>query len=281
MPTSLPAQPTTGARLPQSVSDLLMAPARRGGPANVVMQLALPAVGYGVMESPVDAGNVFKHPVRRARTTTTYLAVAMLGTDHEKAAYRRAVGESHRHVRSTESSPLSYNAFDRDLQLWVAACLYRLFEDTWGLCTGQPGLRLPDNIYRDCATLGTTLQVREDQWPETRSAFEDYWQDAITKLRIDPPVRHYFEKLLGREHFGIAGRVGLERHRFYTTGFLHEPIRSMMGLPWSPENQREFEDAMARTGEKVLRRPARLRRPVHELAMADLRRRLRKGMPLV
>ena len=41
------------------------------------------------------------------------------------------------------------------------------------------------------------------------------------------------------------------------------------------------EDAMARTGEKVLRRPARLRRPVHELAMGDLRRRLRKGMPLV
>ena len=88
MPTSLPAQPTTGARLPQSVSDLLMAPARRGGPANVVMQLALPAVGYGVMESPVDAGNVFKHPVRRARTTTTYLAVAMLGTDPGTIASR-------------------------------------------------------------------------------------------------------------------------------------------------------------------------------------------------
>ncbi|MFZ3270310.1 MAG: hypothetical protein WA285_17120, partial [Mycobacterium sp.] len=30
--------------------------------ANVIMQLSLPGVGYGVLESPVDSGNVYKHP---------------------------------------------------------------------------------------------------------------------------------------------------------------------------------------------------------------------------
>ena len=52
--------------------------------ANVIMQLSLPGVGYGVLESPVDSGNVFKHPVKRARTTGTYLAAAIIGTDADR-----------------------------------------------------------------------------------------------------------------------------------------------------------------------------------------------------
>jgi uncharacterized protein (DUF2236 family) len=45
--------------------------------ANVIMQLASPSVRYGVLESPVDSGNVYKHPLKRAHTTGTYLAAAL------------------------------------------------------------------------------------------------------------------------------------------------------------------------------------------------------------
>ena len=48
----------------------------------------------------------------------------MLGSDMERVRYRQAVNGSHRLVRSGADSPVRYNAFDRDLQLWVAACLY-------------------------------------------------------------------------------------------------------------------------------------------------------------
>ena len=41
------------------------------GPANVVMQLALAPVGYGVLESKVDSGMVTLHPLKRFRTTFT------------------------------------------------------------------------------------------------------------------------------------------------------------------------------------------------------------------
>ncbi|MGI8678255.1 MAG: oxygenase MpaB family protein [Jatrophihabitans sp.] len=51
------------------------------GSANVIMQLALAPVGYGVVESAVESGQATRHPVKRARTTFTYLAVAMLGND--------------------------------------------------------------------------------------------------------------------------------------------------------------------------------------------------------
>lgn len=66
-------------------------------------------------------GRLFSHPVKRTRTTVTYLAVAVLGTDDERKAYRRAVNKQRAQVRSTESSPVRYNAFDPGLQLWVAA----------------------------------------------------------------------------------------------------------------------------------------------------------------
>ena len=49
------------------------------GAANVVMQLARPGVGHGGAESKVDSGNLMKHPWKRGRTTTQYLAVAILG----------------------------------------------------------------------------------------------------------------------------------------------------------------------------------------------------------
>ena len=61
------------------------------GPANVIMQLARPAVGYGSDGEPVESGRVDRHPIKRARTTFTYLAVADHGSAAQKAAFRRAV----------------------------------------------------------------------------------------------------------------------------------------------------------------------------------------------
>ena len=67
------------------VADLLNPAAMLLPAANVIMQLSLPGVGYGVLESPVDSGNVYKHPFKRARTTGTYLAVATIGTESDRA----------------------------------------------------------------------------------------------------------------------------------------------------------------------------------------------------
>jgi uncharacterized protein (DUF2236 family) len=63
--------------------------------ANVIMQLSLPGVGYGVQESRVDSGNVYKHPFKRARTTGTYLAVATIGTEADRQLFRAAVDSVH------------------------------------------------------------------------------------------------------------------------------------------------------------------------------------------
>src|SRR5690349_25067731 len=101
---------------PVSVADAMDFWSFAAGAANVIMQLARPGVGYGVVESKVDSGNLLKHPWKRARTTFQYLAVAIIGTAEDRAAFREAVNGAHRQVKSTPDSPVRYNAFDRDMQ---------------------------------------------------------------------------------------------------------------------------------------------------------------------
>jgi len=124
----------------------LMGVALLAGPANVIMQLARPGVGYGVLESRVESGRVDLHPIKRARTTFTYLAVATAGSDAQKEAFRRAVNRAHAQVYSSPESPVQYNAFDLDLQLWVGACLYKGGVDIYRTFIGELTTRTPTAI---------------------------------------------------------------------------------------------------------------------------------------
>nr|WP_253826396.1 oxygenase MpaB family protein [Prauserella aidingensis] len=250
--------------------------------ANIIMQLARPGVGYGVVESNVDDGNVYKRPFKRGRTTLTYLAVAMLGTDEERRAYRRAVNKQHAQVRSDASSPVEYNAFDPELQLWVAACLYKGFEDIYVAYLGDLPADKLDDIYRSAAPLGTTLQVREDMWPESRAAFEEYWQRNLAKVHIDDTVRDYLHGIATASFFPKPLHLLLRRFNlFVTTGFLPEEFRDQMRLTWTPRQQRRF-DAMNRMLGRVIRAlPLPLRAFPYNAYLWDVRRRLRTGKPLV
>lgn len=181
---------------PVDASDLIDGASLLASTANVVMQLALPPVGYGVLESKVESGQVMRHPVRRIRNTITYLSVALMGTAEERGVLRRQVNRSHARVRSCADSPVSYNAFDPRLQLWVAACLYRGVVDVRTLLHGPADDATADVIYRECQRLGTTLQVPAHMWPADRAAFERYWARAEAEVRIDPPVREYLDRLI-------------------------------------------------------------------------------------
>jgi uncharacterized protein (DUF2236 family) len=248
------------------------------GSANVIMQLSRAPVGYGVLESKVESGNLFRHPLKRARTTFTYLAVATMGTDAERAAYRREVDKVHVRVRSSESSPVAYNAFDTDLQLWVAACLYKGFEDVYVAFAGGE----PERFYRDAATFGTTLQVRPERWPADREAFEKYWAAGLDEVGIDDTVRCYLTDIVDLRFLPpFWSALGRPFHRFVTTGFLPQRFRDEMRLPWTAADQRRFDALLAALGRVVRVLPGPLRRFPFNLCLWDLRRRLRTGRPLV
>lgn len=253
-----------------------------GGGANIIMQLALPAVGYGVKESRVDSGAVFKHPIKRARTTFTYLAVAFLGTTEEKLAYRKAVSRMHAKVYSTESSPVKYRGLDGNLQLWVAACLFWGVLDTLEKFRGEVPPEKAAELMALAQPLATTLQVRPEQWPADIPAFKAYWENEILKLQIDDTIRDFLHSLIELKflHPSVSLLLG-PAYRFVTTGFLPPRIREEMHLEWSDTHQNAF-DLMIKTiafANKPLPRVVR-QMPLY-VVWWDFRRRLRKGLPLV
>jgi len=266
--------------------DGLMGIALLAGPANVIMQLARPGVGYGVLESRVESGRVDLHPIKRARTTFTYLAVAAKGSDAQKAAFRRAVNRAHAQVYSTPESPVAYNAFDPDLQLWVAACLYKGAVDIYRMFIGEMDEATAERHYRDGMTLGTTLQVPPERWPADRAAFDRYWQESLARVHIDDTVRDYLYPIAASRVRGVKLPRPLRRRSdslalLITTGFLPQQFRDEMRLPWSPQRQRKFDRLMAALRVVNSRVPSVIRQFPFNVLLRDVDRRIRTGRPLV
>jgi uncharacterized protein (DUF2236 family) len=251
------------------------------GGANVVLQLGLPGVGYGVLESKVDSGKVTKHPVKRARTTFTYVAVAMMGDEKDQALYRRAVNRSHAQVRSTADSPVEYNAFDPKLQQWVAVCLAFGVLDTFDKLGVELDDETADALYEHLALFGTSLQMPRELWPADRAAFWEFWEKGVAELRYDPPVRDYLVGIITQRHLAAPFRLLTLPFVFMSIGYLPEPVRKQLGFGWGPRRQRIFEAVNRATGQVYRRLPIVLRAWPFNMYLADMRRRVRRGKRLV
>jgi len=176
-----------------------------------------------------------------------------------------------------------------ELQLWVAARLYRGTEDVYRLLHGNPSAASLDVLYRHCRRFGTTLQVSEERWPGDRSEFDAYWSRSVAEIEVDDVTRPYLidianlaflEPPLGLLGASIARTVG-PFNRFLTTGFLHQAFRDELGLPWDRRRQRAF-DALTGAGAAVTRSmPPSLRALPFNAYLLDFRRRLRSRRAVV
>ena len=269
-------------KVPKELHDLLTPATVSLAGANIIMQLAQLPVGRGVAESKVDSGNLYKHPIKRGRTTFGYVMVAVFGSDEERDALAAAVTEVHRQVRSAPGDAVRYTALDPQLQLWVAACIYRGIEDGYALVHGPPRPELLDLIYRHGARLATMLQVPAAMWPPDRAAFEAYW------ARRKPASRWT------RSH----GTISMTLPRL---GFLPWPVPKAFGLVPSRRYGRISRGAFrrrARTGVGTPRAaslcpqqlpppprqrvtPRRLRTLPFDVHLWDMRRRIRSGRAIV
>jgi uncharacterized protein (DUF2236 family) len=256
------------------------------GPANVIMQLGRPGVGYGVKESRVESGRIDRHPIKRARTTFTYLAVATRGNPEQQKAFRKAVTQAHVQVRSTEDSPVKYNAMDPDLQLWVAACLYKGGVDVRRIFIGEMDDETADQHYRDSMALGTMLQMRPESWPADRPAFDKYWEEQLENIHIDDTIREFLYPIAVARMKGLLLPGPLQNLNesvalLITTGFLPQRFRDEMKLDWNSTKQREFDALMGafRLGNNIA--PSFVRYFPFNVLLHDVNWRMRTGRPLV
>lgn len=264
--------------VPKELHDLLTPATVSLAGANIIMQLAQLPVGRGVAESKVDSGNLYKHPIKRARTTFGYVMVAIFGTDEERTALAAVVTDVHRQVRSEPGATVRYSALDPKQQLWVGACIYRGFEDGYAFLHGPPPPELLDLMYRHSARLATMLQVPAAMWPPNRAAFDAYWSDAETRIEMDDVTRAYLYDFasLGFLPWPVPKAFGWF-HRAVTAGFLPAAFRRELGLAWGRQEQRAFaaNRRVLRIANALIPRP--LRSLPFDLYLWDMRRRIRNG----
>jgi uncharacterized protein (DUF2236 family) len=252
-----------------------------GGTANVIMQLSLKPVAYGVMDSTVETGRVDLHPWKRLRTTLTYLAVAMMGTEEDRAVYREVVNQSHRPIHSEPGAAVRYNAFDPELQLWVAACLY------WGVIDLEERLHGPldedtaEVFYQYAARFGTTLQMPRQLWPSDRKAFEEYWNTNLATKTIDARTRAYFDHLIDLKMVAPPLRAFGPVQRFVVTALLPPHLRDEMHMTWTARRDRFAVRLLRTIGAVQGRLPKQARLFPMNALLYDMRRRHRLGKPLL
>ncbi|NDK88540.1 DUF2236 domain-containing protein [Gordonia desulfuricans] len=272
----------TSLRKPARVQEALDFWSFAGAAANVVMQLGWPEVAYGVMESKVESGSLMHHPWKRARTTTQYLAVAILGTEEERTAFREAVNSAHRHVRSDERSPVKYNAFNRELQMWVAACLFIGIEDSHQLLHGVMDEEEAEEFYQSSKTLGTTLQVPDDMWPRSRKEFDHYWNVASQRIVIDDTTCEFLNDLVDLKMINPLIRLPfVNLLRFLTIGFLPPLFRDQLGLEWTTDDRRRFEHLFTFVSIVNKFLPKSIRFGGSRWLMRDLRHRIKHDRPMI
>lgn len=188
----------------------------------------------------------------------------------------------HREVKSTPQSPVRYNAFDREQQMWVAACLFVGIEDTYQLLRGEMTAEQAEQFYRSAWTLGTTLQVTADQWPPTREAFDAYWNTACERVVIDDAVRRYLLDLVNLRMINpVLALPFRPLLKFLTAGFLAPVFRDAMGLRWSAARQRWFERLFLLVAFANRFLPVFVRQGGSYVLLADVRMRARRHKALV
>ncbi len=214
-----------------------------GGGAAILLQIADPVVARGVARHSAFTDD----PMRRLRHTLGYVYGVTLG-DH--AQTRRAatfVDRAHAGIPG---------ASDPDRQLWVAATLYKTGVDVHELLRGPMPPSLADEVYSASAGLGTSLQLPSGLWPADRTAFEEYWMDAVAALEVGDDARAVARDLLYPERIPPWIRAGMPLGRTLTAGLLPASIRDAYALP---DDRRAFIRAarVARLASRLT--PRRLR----------------------
>jgi uncharacterized protein (DUF2236 family) len=129
-----------------------------GGGRALLLQLAHPAVGRGVVEHSDFATRMMD----RFHATMTFVYASVFASPDEFAAVRRQVNRAHAPVRGTarEGQP-AYSAFDPHLQLWVASTLYATMMQLNERVFGPLSESSREAVYREFTRLGLNLNVRE------------------------------------------------------------------------------------------------------------------------
>ncbi|MBB2969130.1 oxygenase MpaB family protein [Leifsonia aquatica] len=244
-----------------------------GGGRALLLQVAEPAVGQGV----ADHSDFAERAMDRLHATMTFMCAAVFATPEEFAVVRRRVNRAHAPVRARAAgSAPAYNAYDPQLQLWVAATLYRTMMDLHERVFGPLSPAEQEGVYQEYTRLGANMQVPPSSWPPTREAFDGYWEEMLGRVSVSDRTRELAGQILYPRNVPLWVRLLLPDARLVTAGLLPEPVRELYRLPWSEQHRQRYERWMRRLAWWYPRMPRALRHAPRDAYLRRVRRMVRE-----
>ncbi|AGW40751.1 hypothetical protein O159_05560 [Leifsonia xyli subsp. cynodontis DSM 46306] len=242
-----------------------------GGGRALLLQIAHPAVGRGVVEHSDFATRAMD----RFHGTMMFVYAAAFGTPEEYAEARRRVNQAHApvHAPASEGQP-AYSAYDVSLQLWVAATLHHTMIDLHECVFGPLCPAEREQVYQQIRSRDRMLQAHPDVWPRDSAAFDAYWAESLGSLRVSDGARAVARQLLSPSDVPAWLRPALPATRLLTTGLLPADVRRQFGLPWDARRERRFQRQLRWIASVYPLLPTRLRHRPRDLFL----RRLRESM---
>ncbi|WP_082763436.1 oxygenase MpaB family protein [Frondihabitans sp. PAMC 28766] len=242
----------------------------------ILLQLARPAVGYGVARHSDFARN----PMGRLHGTLMYVYAVMSGTPADRDLASSFVNRMHAPVHGPgDAHSPAYDARDPELQLWVAATLYDTAMTVYERVLGHLPPARADEVYARYAALGTALDVPPDLWPASPAAFREYWRGALAQLSVDDTIRAQADELWAASEAPRWVRLLMPLNRWVTAGLLPAPVREQYGLAWSPRQQCRFDRLWAVLAAVYPRLPRVVRVWPQQYYLRRLRRLARPDTP--
>lgn len=265
-------RPTLLQVLDDSVSVLLW-------PRAALMQLADPAVA----RTEVDSGGYGNRASHRWSRTIEYMRVAVATdgeVDETMNALVREVNRIHATIRVPQDSagcPVAgatrrRPAFDPEFQVWVVATWCVSLIDVYQLLVSPIDDDVLDVLVADFACVGTTLQMRVEDWPRDHAALRAYVAAGESRYPLplpssgpgDPPEAVYAGDI-GRQVFTTYSHPRrvvrqMSRIKLLTWGMAGPAVREAYSVEWTPELAEAFDREVASRRRSLALRPACWRR---------------------
>lgn len=145
----------------------------------VLLQIAQSGVGRGVGRH----SNLSTRLLERYENTAAFVYLNIFGNNTERHVIRNFVNKIHAKVNDKRTNK-TYDAFDPNLQLWVAATMYVCMLGSHQRVYGPLPEHEQEQVYQEFSVFGTSLQMPLSMWPDSRAAFASYWNDTIATLKV-------------------------------------------------------------------------------------------------
>jgi uncharacterized protein (DUF2236 family) len=216
------------------------------GPQILVLQVAHPVVGAGVLEHSDYQREPWRRLIRTARSLDT-IAYGHVDSATREAARLRSM---HRSIKGVDARGRRYHALDPEAYAWVHATLVRGAIQAQRLFgRGIPADELPA-YYADMRRVGLLLGLRDRHLPPDLAAFDDYYTAMVRdRLEDNGAVRDVLATIRrpARPGTAVPGAVWApiswyvgSRAYLVTVGTLPAVLRERLGLSWSPEQERQL-----------------------------------------